>query len=47
MRDMQGGGIEVDSKSVNPVEKCSEDLMYCRSAWPWPLQDRDYVLTRR
>jgi hypothetical protein len=25
----------------------SEDLLYFKTGWPWPLKDRDYVLARR
>jgi hypothetical protein len=28
-------------------EKDSADLLYYRTRWPFPLKDRDYVLTRR
>ena len=35
---------EVISK---PLAEDSEDLVYCRTKWPWPLKDRDYTLTRR
>ena len=25
----------------------SQDIIYYRTKWPWPLKDRDYTLTRR
>lgn len=28
-------------------EDSSEDMIYYRTKWPWPLKDRDYTLVRR
>ena len=49
MKDM-----ETDEHSPNSLDKYvvegnddSEDTLYYRTKWPWPLKDRDYTLARR
>jgi hypothetical protein len=35
-----------ESKIELGIEK-SQDIIYYRTKWPWPLKDRDYTLSRR
>jgi hypothetical protein len=44
------GSSKVSASNVcdkGSQEKNSEDTLYYRTKWPWPLKDRDYVLARR
>ena len=43
MEDMSDGGTDVMEEGGDH----SEDLLYYRTKWPWPLKDRDYTLARR
>ena len=42
MKEMSAGSL----KLIEGVEG-SEDCLYYRTKWPWPLKDRDYTLARR
>jgi len=42
MKEMSAGTL----KLIEGVEG-SEDCLYYRTKWPWPLKDRDYTLARR
>lgn len=42
MKDMSSGSL----KLIEGIEG-SEDSLYYRTKWPWPLKDRDYTLARR
>ena len=42
MKEMSAGSL----KLIEGVEG-SEDSLYYRTKWPWPLKDRDYTLVRR
>lgn len=33
--------------NLEPFADSSEDTIYYRTKWPWPLKDRDYTLVRR
>ena len=33
--------------TIDKGEELSQDLIYYRTLWPWPLKDRDYTLARR
>jgi hypothetical protein len=43
MKDMSEGSTAV--METGGIE--SEDILYYRTKWPWPLKDRDYTLARR
>lgn len=43
MQDMS----PITSKLLDIDADASEDILYFRTKWPWPLKDRDYVLSRR
>ena len=43
MKDMSVG----DVSKMEEGGKESEDILYYRTKWPWPLKDRDYTLARR
>ena len=43
MKDMSDGSTA--SMETGGIE--SEDILYYRTKWPWPLKDRDYTLARR
>ena len=41
---------DMSVRDVSKMEeggKESEDILYYRTKWPWPLKDRDYTLARR
>lgn len=42
MKDMEG-----TDKYIERGDEDSEDVLYYRTKWPWPLKDRDYILARR
>lgn len=46
MKEMSPGQIEA-LKEDGLVCKNMEDVSYYRTKWPWPMNDRDYVLSRR
>lgn len=46
MKEMSPGHIEA-LKEDGLVCKNMEDVSYYRTKWPWPMNDRDYVLSRR
>lgn len=38
----------MNSLSLTPGQGLeTQDFIYYRAKWPWPLKDRDYTLTRR
>ena len=43
MKDMSDGS----TASMETGGSESEDILYYRTKWPWPLKDRDYTLARR
>ena len=43
MKDMSDGS----TSSMETGGSESEDILYYRTKWPWPLKDRDYTLARR
>lgn len=43
MKDMSDGSTAEMENGGNE----SEDILYYRTRWPWPLKDRDYTLARR
>lgn len=43
MKDMSDGSTE----AMETGGDNSEDILYYRTKWPWPLKDRDYTLARR
>jgi hypothetical protein len=43
MKDMSDGSTIVMEEGGDD----SEDILYYRTKWPWPLKDRDYTLARR
>ena len=43
MKDMSDGSTVVMEEGGDE----SEDILYYRTKWPWPLKDRDYTLARR
>ena len=43
MKDMSDGSTAI--METGGIE--SEDILYYRTKWPWPLKDRDYTLARR
>jgi hypothetical protein len=43
MKDMSEGSTAAMETGGNE----SEDILYYRTKWPWPLKDRDYTLARR
>lgn len=43
MKDMSEGSTTI----MEAGGEDSEDILYYRTKWPWPLKDRDYTLARR
>lgn len=43
MKDMSVGSTSIMEAGGDE----SEDILYYRTKWPWPLKDRDYTLARR
>jgi hypothetical protein len=43
MKDMS----DADASVMETGNDESEDILYYRTKWPWPLKDRDYTLARR
>ena len=47
MHDMKFLGVPSCGGGLEEGDDISEDLLYYRTRWPWPLKDRDYTLARR
>lgn len=51
MKEMESNSNENDPKSLDNFimqgSGTSEDSIYYRTKWPWPLKDRDYTLARK
>ena len=47
MKEMIPGVLAPDSSQLIEGIEGSEDSIYYRTKWPWPLKDRDYTLARR
>ena len=48
--DKTMAGMETLRQAPQPIEtgnEKSQDVIYYRTRWPWPLKDRDYTLARR